>query len=157
MAARAGQSVELIFHDIRLDDGQFGHLMTQGVGVAAGQWLATTATGRWFARDCCANLVCGNEQALLSGMAGLSSAFLAWLAWGRRRAALGVKAVRGRGQGRVGGIGSQLSASVGQLLLELLNLLFLPLEDTFEVFDFDLEFADGGFQFLDTSLGLGGF
>jgi hypothetical protein len=68
-----------------------------------------------------------------------------------------MKAIRGRGQGRVGGIGRQLGARVGQLLLAVLLLLLLLLEGVFEVFDFDLEFADGCFQFRDASLRLGGF
>jgi len=79
MAARTGQAVELIFHDIRLDDGQFGHLMPQGVEVVTSQGLAATATARGFARDGFANLVWGDEQALLPGMARLPSAFLAGL------------------------------------------------------------------------------
>ena len=66
--------MELVFHDVGLDDGQFGHLMPQGVGVAAGQGLAATATGSGFARDGFAKLVGGDEQALLPGMARLGAA-----------------------------------------------------------------------------------
>jgi hypothetical protein len=61
MTARAGQAVQLLFHDLRSDDRQFGHLMTQGSGVAARQRLATTATGRGLASDGLANLVCWDE------------------------------------------------------------------------------------------------
>jgi hypothetical protein len=157
MAARASQSVQLIFHDVGLDDWQFSDLMTQGAGVVARQGLAATATSRGFARDGLANLLRGDQQTLVLRMARLTAAFLAGLVWGRRRATFAVKAVRRGGQGGIAGIGPQLGASVGQLLLDLLNVVFLLLEDAFEVFDFDLEFADGGFQFLDTSLRLGGF
>jgi len=164
MAARAGQAVELIFHDIRHDHGQIGHLMTQGIRVAAGQRLATAATGRGFARDGLPHLVWRNEEAKVLGMTRLGTAFLAWLSCGRWRWAFAVKAIRGRGQGRIGGIGSQFGEGVGQLYLELLDLFLLLLdlflllvEQNLSIVEFDLEFAVGNLQFGDAFLGFGLF
>ena len=157
MTARAGQAVELIFHDIRHDDGQFGHLMTQGIGVAAGQRLATAATGRGFARDGFPHVVWGHEEAKVLGMTGLGTAFLAWLAWGRWRSAFAVKAIRGWGQGRVGGIGSQFGEGVGQSSLKLLDLFLLLVEHNPNIVEFDLELAVGSLQFGDALLGRGLF
>ena len=105
MAARAGQAVQLIFHDSRHDDGQFGDLMPQGIGVAAGQRLATTATGGGLARNGLTHRVWWDEETQVLGMTRLGTALLTGLSWGRWRSAFAVKAVGGRGQGRVGRIG----------------------------------------------------
>src|SRR4051812_41077853 len=98
MTARAGQAVELIFHYVGNDDRQFGHLMTQRSRVAAAQRSATTATGIGLARDDLVNLLFRDQLPLLTGMARLAAAFLAYSISRRRRTPFAVKAVRGRGQ-----------------------------------------------------------
>ena len=100
--------MESVFHDLRHDDGQFGHLMPPGGRVVPRQGLAATAAGSGQARDDLANLAGCNQRALLAGMARLTAAFLLGLARGGRRATFAVKAVRGWGQRRVGGVGPQL-------------------------------------------------
>src|SRR3954465_11998577 len=104
MAARAGQAMELVFNDLRHDDGQFRHLMTQGGGIVARQGPATTATGRGLAGDRLLDLLIGDEQTLVTAMARLPPAFLAWLVR-RRRPAFAAKTVRRGGQRRVAGVG----------------------------------------------------
>jgi hypothetical protein len=90
-------------------------------------------------------------------MTGLGTAFLAWLAWGRWRSAFAVKAIRGRGQGRVGGIGSQFGEGVGQSSLELLDLFLLLVDHNPSIVEFDVEYAVGSLQFGDALLGRGLF
>ena len=128
MAARAGQAVELIFHDIRHDDRQFGHLMTQGMGIVAPQRLAATTTGGWLARDGLPDLLGRDQQAQLPRMTRLAAGLLPGLVSRSWRARFAVKAVRRGRQGRIGGIGPQLGKGVRQLLLDLL-------ETAFQVFD----------------------
>jgi len=43
--------VQSVFHNVGHDDGQFGDLMPQGIGVAAGQGLAAAPTGGGHAGD----------------------------------------------------------------------------------------------------------
>ena len=85
--------MELIFHDLGTNDGQFGHLMTQGSRIAATQRPATTATGGGHTGNRLLDLVVGDQQTLVAGMAGLAPALLAGLArcWGR--SAFAAKAV----------------------------------------------------------------
>jgi hypothetical protein len=85
--------VKLIFNDIGDNDRQFGHLMTQGIGVVASQGLATTATGCRLARDGLANLLSGDQRTLVQGMTRLTAAFLARFVSSAWRAAFGVDAV----------------------------------------------------------------
>jgi hypothetical protein len=149
--------VELIFHDIGDDDGQFGHLMTQRIGVVARQRLAATAAGEGLARDGLVDLLRGNQQTLVLRMARLTAAFLAGLVGSGWWATFAVKAIRRRGQRGIGGIGPQLGASIGQMLLELLDLLLLLMNNGLEVFDLNVKAADSGFEFVDLSLRIGGF
>ena len=88
-------------------------------------------------------------------MARLAAALLAWLVGGRGRSALGVKAVRGRWQGGVGGIGVQAGVGVGELLLQLADLLLLLAGQGEELLDLILEGAVGGLQRGDALLGVG--
>ena len=74
-------------------------------GVAAGQRLATTATGGGLARNGSTHLVWWDEETQVLGMTRLGTALLTGLSWGRWRSSFAVKAVGGRGQGRVGRIG----------------------------------------------------
>src|SRR5438067_1909963 len=106
--------------------------MPQGVGVRAAQRVAATAAGSGQARDDLANLAGCNQRALLAGMARLTAAFLLGLARGGRRATFAVKAVRGWGQRRVGGIRAQLGQGVGQSCLQLPDGLLLLLDEFFE-------------------------
>ena len=147
--------MQLIFHDVRHDDRQFGHLMPQGLGVRAGQGLAAAATGRGFARDGFADLLPGNERALVPGMARLPPAFLAGLIRRRGRAAFAVKAVRRGRQGGVAGIGVQLGCRVRELLFELADLFLLLGDQGLGIVEFHLETTIGALQFGDTLLGVG--
>ena len=141
MATRAGQAVQLVLDDVGHHDGQFGHLMPQGFGVGPRQGLPATATGRRHARDDFPNLFRGDEQALVSGVARLGTAFLPGLAGGRWRAAFAAKAVRRGRQGRVAGIGVQLGRRVRQSLLEMRDSFLLPGKQGLGVFEFYLQAA----------------
>jgi hypothetical protein len=142
--------VKLVFQHIGHDDGQFGHLMTQRLGIMARQGTAATTTGAWLARDRLPHLLGRDQQSQLQAMPWLAAGFLAGLVNRPWRGTFAVKAVRRRRQRGIGRIGAQWSLGMSQLLLDLL-------EDAFEVVDFGLELAVGRFQFLDTLLGIGGF
>src|SRR5271155_2182084 len=111
------------------------------------------ATGRGLAGNGVANLLRGHQRSLVAEMAGLTAPFLAGLVcYRRRRPAFGVKAVRRWGQRRVGGISAQRDADLAQFLLQLAAVLLLLTQRRFEVLDFDLELADGCFQFFNALL-----
>jgi hypothetical protein len=147
--------MELVFHDVGPDHRQLGHLMTQGDRVAARQGMATAAADNGLAGNGVPDLIAGDQETLLTGVAGLPAAFLARLV--RRRPTFAVESVGGRRQGGVSGICSQLSAEVSHLLLELLDVLLLLVSNGFEFANFRLKLANSGFQLLDPSLGGGGF
>lgn len=142
--------MELIFHDVGHNDGQFGHLMTQRLGILARQWTAATTTGTRLARDRLPDLLGGDQQTQLQAMPRLAAGFPAGVVDRPWRATFAVKAIRRRRQRGIGRIGAQLRLGLSQLLLDLL-------ENAFEVFKFRLEFAVGRCQFLDTLLEIGGF
>ena len=131
--------------------------MTQGGWVAARQGMATAAADNGLAGNGLLDLIAGDQETLLTGVTGLPAAFLARLVRRRRWPTFAVEAVGGRRQGGVGRIGSQLSAEIGDLLLELLDVLLLLVSNGFEIANFGLKLANGGFQLLDPSLGVGGF
>jgi hypothetical protein len=149
--------MELVFHDVRPDDWQFGHLMTQGGRVAAHQGLTTAAANHGLAGNRFLDLIAGDQETLLTRVAGLPAAFLAWLVRRRRRPTFAVEAVGGRRQGGVGRIGSQLSAEIDHLLLELLVVLLLLVSHSFEIGNFDLKLPNSSFQLLDPLLEVIGF
>jgi len=149
--------MELVFHDVRPDDRQFGHLMTQRDRIAARQGLATAAADNGFAGNGLSDLIGGDQETLLTGVAGLPAAFPARLVRRRRRPTFAVESVGGRRQGGVRGIGSQLRAEVGHLVLELLDVLLLLMSNSFEIDNFRSKSASSGFQLRDPSLGGGGF
>jgi len=142
--------MQLVFQNIGDNDRQLSHLMTQRVGIMARQWPAATATGGRLACNRLSQLLGRDQQAQLQGMPRLAAGLLARLVSRSWRATFAVKAVRRRWQRGIGRISAQLGLGVSQSLLDLL-------EDAFEIFDFGLELAVGSFQFLDTSLGIGGF
>src|SRR4051812_34649573 len=111
--------MELVFHDVGPDDGQFGHLMTQGPGVVARQGVATTPTGGGLAGDSFADQVVRGQRPLPGWVPRLPAGLLAGLAGRRRWAAFAAKAVGGRRQGGVAGIGVQPDPGAGELSLEL--------------------------------------
>jgi len=119
--------MELILDNIRDDDGQFSDLMTQRVWVIASQGFAATATGSGFARDDLTDLIGPDQGTLLTRMARLSTRLLFGAVGRGRRATFAVKAIRGRRQGGIRGIGGQFGLSLSELLLELLDLQLLLL------------------------------
>ena len=88
--------------DDRLDPGQFGDLMDQGLGILAAQGVATAAAGTGLTVGGRAEFLGGDQGPKRFAMAGLSPA----LSRGRRsrRLALQADRVGRRGLGRVGGV-----------------------------------------------------
>jgi hypothetical protein len=144
------QAVELILHHVGANDRQFRDLMAQGFRVMALEGMATTATGVRQAGDKGVDLLRRDQQTLVTGMTGLAASFLAGLVGCSGRPTFAVKAIRGRGQGGVGGVGAQLVSGVGQLLLQLLDL-------STEFLNLGTELAVGVLQFGDPLLCVGLF
>ena len=142
--------MKLVFQNIGHNDRQFGHLMTQRVGIMARQWPTATATGGRLAQNRLPHLLGRDQHSQLQGMPRLAAGLLARLVSRSWRATFAVEAIRRRWQRGIGRINAQLGLGVSQLLLDLL-------EGAFEVFDFGLELAVGSFQFLDAALGIGCF
>jgi len=124
------QAREPILRDDRLDRGDLGDLMAQGLEVLTGQARTTTAAVRGLAVEGLVALLGGDQGPGVPAMAGLSAAPLA-----------------GRGSGRAsldgGGIGRRRLGGVGGVLVEAF----------FEVSDPALQLADDP---GDDCLGLGG-
>ncbi len=69
--------MEPILRDHRLDRGDLGDLMTQGLGILTGQAAATTAAVRGLAVEGLVDVFGGDQGPCVTAMAGLSSAPLA--------------------------------------------------------------------------------
>ena len=72
-ATGAGQPVPLLFDHLRLDLGEFPHLMTQRRGVLSQQLSATAPAGRRLQGDHVVALTRREERPLLPGVAGLTT------------------------------------------------------------------------------------
>jgi hypothetical protein len=116
--------------------------------------LATTPTGRGFARDDVANLLGRDEQPLPPGVTRLTAAVLAGLLGWWRRPAFNAKAVGGGRQRGIAGIGVEFGGGVSELLLEQMELILVLGERGECSVEFDLEAAVGGLQFSNAQLGI---
>jgi hypothetical protein len=94
--------VEPILVDTRLDLGEFSDLMDHRLGVVAGQFMTTAATGVRLALERLADLLGWNQRSPCLAMSWLPSAFL--LAGRGRGSPLHSNRIGRRGLGRVSGI-----------------------------------------------------
>ena len=123
----AGQAMEPIFVDDRLDPGQFGDLMDQGLGVVAGEGLATAATGgRACSRMVVADLLGRDQGALGLAMSGLAAAFLPGGRGGRL--ALHPDRIGRRGLGGVGGVELEPALEIAEPVLKAGEPLLVALD-----------------------------
>jgi len=98
-----------------------------------------------------------DQQSLVPGVARLTTAFLAWLVGWRRRTAFTVKAIRRGRQRGVARVDVQPDLGVGQLLLQLADLLLLLVDNGLEVFDLGVKTTDSACELFNVPLGIGAF
>ena len=118
--------MEPILVDDRLDLGQFGDLMDQGVGVVAGESMTTAATGGRLAVERLADLLGRDQGAPGLAMPGLSAALLP--AGRSRGLALHADRIGRGGLGRVGGVELEPGLEVTEPVLKAGEPLLVGLD-----------------------------
>jgi hypothetical protein len=126
-AARAGQAMEPILIDDRLNLGQFSDLMDQGFGVVAGELMTASAASGRLTVDRLANFLGRDQGAVGLAMSGLPAAFLS----AGRSGGLTLQSDRiGRGRlRRVGGVELEPVLEIMDSRFKLGKTLFVGLDD----------------------------